>query len=159
MIKKIKELLGLNDEVIVSDDEIDDTKLAASALLVEVAVVDRDFNAAERDRIIQFVKSKFSLEETVASQLISRAEAQVEGSVQLYGITAALRQGLSYEDRVELMECLWTVAYADGEVDPFEDQLMRRIGGLIYVTDRDRATARKKVIDRNYDVSNEKKNF
>jgi len=156
VIKKIRELLGLSDDAIASDDEIDDMKLAASALLVEVAMVDRDFNEAERDRIIQFVKSKFSLEEATASQLISRAEGEVEGSVQLYGITAALRQGLSYEDRVELMECLWMVAYADGEIDPFEDQLMRRIGGLIYVTDRDRGTARKKAINLNSDVSNKK---
>ena len=124
-------------------------KLAASALLVEVAMVDRDFNPAERDRIIQFVKTKFSLEETIASQLILRAEAEVEGSVQLYGITSAIRHGLSYEDRVELIECLWKVAYADGQVDPFEDQLMRRIGELIYVTDKDRGTARKKAINRN----------
>ena len=149
MIEKIKELLGLVDEAQALEDETDDVELAAAALLVEVAMVDRDFNAAERDRIIQFVKSKFSLEETIASQLISRAEGEVEGSVQLYGITAALRQGLSYEDRVELMECLWMVAYADGEIDPFEDQLMRRIGELIYVTDRDRGTARKKAMDQN----------
>ena len=149
MIKKIRELLGLSSEVIASDDEIDDMKLAASALLVEVAMVDRDFNPAERDRIIQFVKTKFSLEETIASQLILRAEAEVEGSVQLYGITSAIRHGLSYEDRVELIECLWKVAYADGQVDPFEDQLMRRIGELIYVTDKDRGTARKKAINRN----------
>ena len=156
MIEKIKELLGLGNEALAADDDIDDLELAAAALLVEVAMVDREFDPAERDRIIQFVRSKFSLEETIASQLISRAEAEVEGSVQLYGITSALRHGLSYEDRVELMECLWTVAYADGEVDPFEDQLMRRIGELIYVTDRDRGTARKKAIALNYDVLNKK---
>ena len=152
MIEKIKELLGLSDDPIASGDNIKDVELAAAALLVEVAMVDREFDPAERDRIIRFVKSKFSLEETIASQLISRAEAEVEGSVQLYGITSALRHGLSYEDRVELMEWLWKVAYADGEVDPFEDQLLRRIGELIYVTDRDRGTARKKAIDQNQDV-------
>jgi len=78
--------------------------------------------------------------------LLAKAEAEVEGSVQLYAITSAIRLGLSYEDRVELMECLWHVAYADGEADPFEDQLMRRIGELIYVTDRDRGETRKKAI-------------
>ena len=149
MIEKIKELLGLVDEAQALDDETDDVELAAAALLVEVAVVDKEFDLAERDRILQFVKTKFSVEETIANKLISRAEAEVESSVQLYGITSALRHGLSYEDRVELMECLWTVAYADGEIDPFEDQLMRRIGELIYVTDRDRGTARKKAINRN----------
>jgi uncharacterized tellurite resistance protein B-like protein len=44
------------------------------------------------------------------------------------------------------MECLWDIVYADGEADPFEDQLMRRIGELIYVTDRDRGESRKKAI-------------
>ena len=149
MIEKIKELLGLVDEAQALEDETDDVELAAAALLVEVAVVDKEFDLAERDRILRFVKTKFSVEETIANNLISRAEAEVESSVQLYGITSALRHGLSYEDRVELMECLWTVAYADGEIDPFEDQLMRRIGELIYVTDRDRGTARKKAMDQN----------
>ena len=41
------------------------------------------------------------------------------------------------------MQTLWEVAQADGTVDPFEDQLLRRIGGLIHVTDRDRGMARK----------------
>jgi uncharacterized tellurite resistance protein B-like protein len=149
VIEKIKELLGLVDEAQALDDETDDVELAAAALLVEVAVVDKEFDLAERDRILRFVKTKFSVEEIIAKKLISRAEAEVESSVQLYGITSALRHGLSYEDRVELMECLWTVAYADGEIDPFEDQLMRRIGELIYVTDRDRGTARKKAMDQN----------
>ena len=143
MIKKIQELLGLSSDVA---EKADDFQLAAAALLVEVAMVDKDFDAVERARILAFVRDQFSLEEDVAGQLLAKAEAEVEGSVQLYAITSAIRQGLSYEDRVELMECLWHVAYADGEADPFEDQLMRRIGELIYVTDRDRGETRKKAI-------------
>lgn len=145
MIRKIKELLSLGDAVSV-DDDIDDIQLAAAALLVEVAAVDRNFDAAERARILAFVKARFCLEENIAGQLLEKAEAEVEGSVQLYTITSAIRNGLSYEDRVELMECLWDIVYADGEADPFEDQLMRRIGELIYVTDRDRGESRKKAI-------------
>ena len=146
MIKKIQELLGLGDAAATVADEGDDVQLAAAALLVEVATVDRDFDAAERARILTFVQERFSLDQEIAGQLLAKAEAEVEGSVQLYAITSAIRLGLSYEDRVELMECLWHVAYADGEADPFEDQLMRRIGELIYVTDRDRGETRKKAI-------------
>ena len=146
MIKKIQELLGLSSEIAEKADDIDDVQLAAAALLVEVAMVDKDFDSAERARILAFVQDRFSLEEGVAGQLLTKAEAEVEGSVQLYAITTAIRQGLSYEDRVELMGCLWHVAYADGEADPFEDQLMRRIGELIYVTDRDRGETRKRAI-------------
>lgn len=146
MIKKIQELLGLSSDVAEKADDVDDVQLAAAALLVEVATVDKNFDAAERARILAFVQERFALEEGIAGQLLAKAEAEVEGSIQLYAITAAIRQGLSYEDRVELMECLWHVAYADGDADPFEDQLMRRIGELIYVTDRDRGETRKKAI-------------
>jgi len=146
VIKKIQGLLGLGNDAATSADEGDDVQLAAAALLVEVATVDRNFDAAERARILTFVQERFSLDQEIAGQLLAKAEAEVEGSVQLYAITSAIRLGLSYEDRVELMECLWHVAYADGEADPFEDQLMRRIGELIYVTDRDRGETRKKAI-------------
>ncbi len=145
MIKKIQEMLGLTSEA-AAGEEVDDVQLAAAALLVEVATVDRDFDDAERARILAFVQDRFSLAEDIARQLLAKAEAEVKGSIQLYAFTSAIRQGLSYEDRVELMECLWHVAYADGEADPFEDQLMRRIGELIYVTDRDRGETRKKAI-------------
>jgi len=146
VIKKIQELLGLSSDVAEKADDVDDVQLAAAALLVEVATVDKNFDAAERARILAFVQERFALEEGIAGQLLAKAEAEVEGSIQLYAITAAIRQGLSYEDRVELMGCLWHVAYADGDADPFEDQLMRRIGELIYVTDRDRGETRKKAI-------------
>ncbi len=146
MIKKIQELLGLGNDAATAADEGEDVQLAAAALLVEVATVDRDFDAAERARILTFVQERFSLDQEIAGQLLAKAEAEVEGSVQLYAITSGIRLGLSYQDRVELMECLWHVAYADGEADPFEDQLMRRIGELIYVTDRDRGETRKKAI-------------
>jgi uncharacterized tellurite resistance protein B-like protein len=146
VIKKIQELLGLGNDAATAADEGEDVQLAAAALLVEVATVDRDFDAAERARILTFVQERFSLDQEIAGQLLAKAEAEVEGSVQLYAITSGIRLGLSYQDRVELMECLWHVAYADGEADPFEDQLMRRIGELIYVTDRDRGETRKKAI-------------
>jgi len=49
---------------------------------------------------------------------------------------------------VELIEMLWEVAYADRVLDEYEDSLLRRVGGLIYVPDRERATARQRVLKR-----------
>jgi len=148
VIKKLKDFLGLEDKELVEINDSDQIGHAAAALLIEVAMVDKNFDLGERAKILEYVKEKFSLENNVAQKLIAKAEAEVEGSVQLYGVTKALRNGLDYKDRVELMECLWMVAYADGEADPFEDQLMRRIGELIYVTDRDRGEARKRAIEK-----------
>ena len=148
VIKKIKDFLGLEDKELAEIKDSDQIEYAAAALLIVVATVDKKFDLGERAKILEYVKGKFSLEDNVAHKLISKAEAEVEGAVQLYGVTKALRNGLDYKDRIELMECLWMVAYADGEADPFEDQLMRRIGELIYVTDRDRGEARKRAIKK-----------
>ena len=54
----------------------------------------------------------------------------------------------SFEERVELMEMLWQVAYADGELDDFEANLLRRVAGLIHVSDRDSGAARKRAMAR-----------
>jgi len=148
VINKIKDFLGLEAKELAEIKDLDQIEYAAAALLIEVAAVDKKFELDERAKILEYVKEKFSLEDNVAQKLISKAEAEVEGAVQLYGVTKALRNGLDYKDRVELMTCLWTIAYADGEADPFEDQLMRRIGELIYVTDRDRGEARKRAIEK-----------
>lgn len=122
----------------------DDLQLAAAALMVEVAAVDENFDSAERERIFAFVRERFGIAKEAANTLIETASHEVDGSAQLYAFTAAIRNGFTYEERVELMESLWRVVLADGRVDPYEDQLLRRIAGLIYVTDRDRGQARKR---------------
>ncbi len=50
--------------------------------------------------------------------------------------------------RIRLIEMLWEVAYADGKLDPDEDVLLRRVAGLIYISDEDRIAARQRVLSR-----------
>ena len=76
------------------------------------------------------------------------AETVAGNSTQLFGFTTAVKNNFSYQERVELVETLWEVIYADGKADAYEQQLMRRIGGLIYVTDRDSGLARRRVRNR-----------
>jgi uncharacterized tellurite resistance protein B-like protein len=52
------------------------------------------------------------------------------------------------EDRAQILELMWAVAYADGTLDPHEDMLLRRIAGLLHVPDRDRALARQRAIEK-----------
>lgn len=146
MISRLRTLFSqASDAFAATDiDARDEQQLAAAALLVEVATIDRRFDDTERQRIIEFVRSRFALSDSEADALIGAAQSAVEKSTQLYAFTTAIKNGFSYEERVTLMESLWEVVYADGQADPFEDQLMRRIGGLICVTDRDRGIARKK---------------
>ncbi len=127
---------------------IDEFHLAAAALLVHAASIDANFDDAERGKILDYARNRLNLTEEEAETLLRAAEQAVDESVQLLGFTRAIKDNFSYEERVELIEMLWEVVHADGKVDEFESQLMRRIGGLIYVTDRDRGIARKRVMQR-----------
>ena len=120
-------------------------RLAASALLVETAIMDGRFDDAERATIQRLLGARFSLEVDDAATLVGEAEQVVGESNQLFRFTKAINDHFSPEQRVELMEMLWEVAYADGVLDDYEENLLRRIAGLIYVTDRDRGLTRNRV--------------
>ncbi len=126
----------------------DELHLAAASLLVHAACVDANFDDDERAKITSLIEGRLELSGDEAKTLLEAAETAVDNSVQLLGFTRAIKDKFSYEERVELIEMLWEVVYADGKVDEFESQLMRRIGGLIYVTDRDRGLARKRVLQK-----------
>jgi len=80
--------------------------------------------------------------------LMASAISIVDDSVELHGFTSALVKQLGHEERVELVEMLWEVVYADGELHPFEANLLRRVAGLLYVTDQESGAARARALDR-----------
>jgi uncharacterized tellurite resistance protein B-like protein len=115
---------------------------------VEAARQDDRFDAEERAGITQFLTRKFALKPEECTALLVAGEARASQMVQLYGHTSAIFEQMAPDDRVQLVEMLWEVAYADGVLDPEEDLLIRRIAGLLYVTDRDRVLARQRVVSR-----------
>jgi uncharacterized tellurite resistance protein B-like protein len=123
-------------------------QLATAALMVEAATMDDTFDAAERDRITALVETRFGLSNEEARDLVSEAERAAAGSVEWHGFTRAIKDGFDQAERVELIEMLWEVAYADGELHDYEASLLRRIAGLLYVSDRDSGEARKRVLAR-----------
>lgn len=123
----------------------DEFHLAAAALLVYAATADADFDLLERERIEWLCQHRFNLDPEEVGALIADAEREVNNSVQLLRFTRTVKDGFSYEERVQLMEMLWEVVYADRRVEEHEAQLMRRIAGLIYVDDRDSGIARARV--------------
>jgi len=126
----------------------DDLHLAAAALLVEAATMDGHFDPEERDAIRSALEDGFGLDADVADELIVDGEQAAARSTQLVGFTRVMKDRLELEDRVKLIEMLWEVAYADGEVHHYESNLVRRVAGLLYVPDRDSGAARKRVADR-----------
>jgi uncharacterized tellurite resistance protein B-like protein len=126
----------------------DTLRTAAAALLVEAASVDDRFDDAERDAIKRVLQGHFSLAADEAHRLLQDGQRSREASAQLYGFTRTINERLDAAERIALIEMLWEIAFADGELDPLEDTLLRRIGGLVDVPDRDRGLARQRVLAR-----------
>lgn len=146
MINRIKAFLEGSSSDKKSPAGIDETQLAAAALLVEVGRVDGNFDDAEWQAIKAMVTERFGLDTAEAEALIAAADEEVEGSVEIYRFARAVKDQFDMEERIKLIEMLWRVVYADGVVHDYEANLLRRMAGLIYVSDRDSGTARKKVL-------------
>jgi uncharacterized tellurite resistance protein B-like protein len=123
----------------------EEKQLAAAALMVEAARLDSTFDEKERARIETLLQQHFDLDAEEAKALLAAGETASEGSVQLHGFTRTIKDAFDQEERVALIEMLWEVAYADGELHDYEASLIRRITGLLYVPDRDSGEARKRV--------------
>lgn len=126
----------------------DEKSLAAAALMIEAARLDDNFDDAERAAITAIVRRHFGLDAAEAAELITQAAAAQAETNHLLRFTRAVKDAYPPEERIEIIEMLWEVAYADGELHAYEANLLRRIGGLIYVSDRERGEARKRVLAR-----------
>jgi len=124
-------------------------QLAMVALLLEAArIVDGKFDQRKLRVIEGLLERRFGLSAADAGSLVAAAERKVEGSAQLFGFTQTVNERLRRERRIELIEMLWEVIYADHVLDPLEDSLLRRIAGLVDVSDRERGEAKRRVLQR-----------
>jgi uncharacterized tellurite resistance protein B-like protein len=125
-----------------------DLRLSVAVLLLEAARQDDQFDARERATIESLLTGRFALSNAECASLMAAAEARASQMTQLHGHTSHIAEAMAPNDRIHLIEMLWDVAYADGVLDPEEDLLIRRIAGLVYVSDRDRVLARQRVLAR-----------
>lgn len=149
MLAKLKKLFS-RPEVSATPAplEQDDLHLAACALMVEAACLDGEFDAGERAAMLDLIQTQFGIERAEGESLIAEAEAAQAGSSGLLPFTRVIKERCDEEQRIEVIEMLWGVAYADGRLHDFEANLLRRVGGLIYVSDRAIGEARKRVLSR-----------
>ncbi len=119
--------------------------VAAAALLVEAANADGAMDETEETAIRTVLTRRFQFSEDELDILIAEGKRRTEKANQIVGFTRVIKEAYSYDQRVEILELLWEVAYADGTIDPYEANLLRRVGGLVYVSDKDRGAAKKRV--------------
>ena len=109
------------------------TNLAAAALLVEVVRGDERMTPTERRSILDSVQRKFSLDADAARQLLDLAELESREAHDLHQFTSQINASFSEERKIQLVEELWRVAYADGHLSEHERHVMWRIADLLHV--------------------------
>ena len=123
----------------------DDYRLATAALLIHVANVDGTIDPAERRRLAVIVHDRFGLDDAATTRLIARAEQSDREAVDFFHFTNVLKRTLDDDGRHKIIEMMWDVVFADGEVTEFEENVVARIGELLGVPPRDRVLLRRKV--------------
>jgi len=108
-----------------------DVSLAVAALMVEVMRMDGHLQSAERSEIILALEKRFGLDQVEIHDLIEHALQEVEQALDLHQFTSVVVKGFSTQQRVDILSELWVVAMADGFVDPYEEQLIRRMADLM----------------------------
>ena len=147
MLNRIKTLFKENS-VKVAEPNIDELQAAAAALLVEAACMDGKFDDQERKSILILLEQHFNLNDDESSTLLVEAEKLIENAGDLFTFTRVIKDKYEPKQRIALIEMLWEVAFADGNVDYYESNLISRVAGLIFVNDFDRGEARKRVMAR-----------
>ena len=122
-----------------------DLRLAACALLLELAYADDDFTEEERVHLKGAVRRQFGLDEDQALELIELAEEQRAEAVDLWTFTNLVAEHYSLGQKMVLAEAMWGLVYSDGELASREDYLMRKISGLLRLEPGYLAEARKRV--------------
>ncbi|MCK1719747.1 TerB family tellurite resistance protein [Bradyrhizobium sp. 141] len=125
-----------------------DYRLAATALLVHVVSLDGQPTAAEQRKLHGLIESHFGLDRGAADRLIADA-TQVEGeAVDLYHFTSVIMRSLDEEGRKRIVQMMWELVYADGQVTEFEDNVVWRASDLLGIAQRDRIELKHAVADR-----------
>jgi uncharacterized tellurite resistance protein B-like protein len=109
-------------------------RLASAALMIEVMGVDEEEHHAEHQALIQALQSKFSLSASETSELMSLARQESADATDYHQFTNLITNEFSPEQRTQLLQHLWQIAYADGELDKYEEHLIRKIADLLYLS-------------------------
>ena len=122
-----------------------DARVALGALLVRLARTDGHYATSEIAQIDQSLMHRYGLSADEAADLRAQCEALEAEAPDTVRFTRAIKDAVSYDDRLAVMEALWSVALADGNRDDEEDSMMRMTASLLGISDQDSHRVRLKV--------------
>ncbi|MEM7299614.1 MAG: TerB family tellurite resistance protein [Pseudomonadota bacterium] len=139
---------SMNEDELASSFDPTDRDLCSAALMMHVVMADGVFKDEEEVKLRQVLIQHYGLSETETETLMEQAKAADAQAVDLYGFTSILKRHLDKTERIALVEDLWEMVYADGEVHEFEDNVVWRTAELLAVDAQDRIAMKRRVLAR-----------
>ena len=137
MLKSIQNIFRHRNQEVSDSSEIYQRELAYASLLVEVIKSDDKFDDRERAKLFDVLSKKLKIRDDELQNFAELAKQKSDESTSLYEFTREINDKYEYDEKVKLIEDLWRIAYSDGQLDKYEDYVIRKIADLIYVTHSD----------------------
>ncbi|MGH8195990.1 MAG: TerB family tellurite resistance protein [Woeseiaceae bacterium] len=117
-----------------ADERTRAIRKATAVLMLDVALADKVFDRSELQHLRAIAEAHFGLAPEQAAELIDTARNEAEELVSLHEFTQLLHNNLTEEEKAAIIAMLWQIAYADGQLDKYENALVLKISDLLYVS-------------------------
>jgi uncharacterized tellurite resistance protein B-like protein len=129
LVQRIKD--GLSPETTSQPSHEERLRLATATILLDIAHADGSFSPAEGGNVVDYLQKTFSLEESDVRELIEAAQEIRDHTIDHFAMTNYIRKNVSLEDRIEIVKTMWRTAYADGNLNQYENYMVRKLAGLL----------------------------
>jgi len=124
-------------------------QMASAALMVEMLHVDQQVTTEEDEKLRLLLKQRFNLDSSEIEALIDLAHNEKHEATDYFQFTSLLNEHYSQQQKIDLVEDLWQLAYADHELDKYEEHLLRRLSELLHVPHQDFIRTKHKTLKEN----------
>ncbi|WP_137223676.1 TerB family tellurite resistance protein [Shewanella sp. MEBiC00475] len=149
MIAKLKQFIQLHMQESTPEDKVMHLNLAAATLLLEVVYADEHFAEEEAVLLPEMLINTLDISPEEATQLVNEAKHSHHNATSLFEFTAEINSQFSIEDKQKLLLSMWRLAYADGKLSKYEDQIIRRTADLLYLKHSELIQMRNIAIESN----------
>ncbi|MBT1451770.1 TerB family tellurite resistance protein [Glaciecola sp. XM2] len=147
MLKKLKDLFSMPLEADNAEDKDKKIQQACAVLLIEVALADFEHSESEQEKVKHLLQKTFDLNSAELDELVEFSHSKGAETTSVHPFTSLINEHYDYPQRVNLVKLMWKVAYADGNLDKYEDNIIRKVSDLLYVAHSDFIKAKLSVVE------------
>ena len=129
--------LSPSEESSTSEASVDKIHLASAALMIELCKADLSIDESETRKIARILQSKFDLSAETLEELVNLAQQEADEATSVYQFTNLINESYDQSAKIVLIQNMWEVAFADGNLDRYEEHLIRKVAELLYVSHSD----------------------